>query len=418
MTQKTPAQTIDFSVAYYSGDRKTGAITIIDRLNGDTMQLNIEVLPESENQLAPKKIFVGLTADKKVVILDPESKEILFETEFPADAFAAHKYADPNSNRDWYMNDGDKATGNDSLNCGDNGSSVTIIEESDSNNAKFLKTVCVGRGHHQANFSYPSKDNPNVPNQAYISNLKDGTVSVIDNDSAHETSFLSVIETINLCEPEKEDSDKQVPNNAFPHGLVYSPVSGKVYNLNNGYGTIAIIDPLSHQIEQRMAFNGHSNLFLSPCGRYVIGRGADRKSDADHVIAKLTVLDATNNQIMDSLDIPDIYISKYFFNPEGSRLYLTTSSSGSEAQQSNLKTDALLVFDMSALPVLKLVNEVRLGSSSGTLDFALKDQLTELVFSSNAAEGAIAVMDVDGNLMEKISVGESMAHSRLWMMPS
>jgi len=409
-------QNINFSLAYYSGDRKTGAITVVERVNGETTQMNIDILPESTDQEAQKAIFIGLTSDKNVVLLDAESKELLFKSHFPADAFAAHKYSDTSSNRNWFMNDGDKATGNDTLNCGNNGSSVTVIENTDSHEAKYLKTICVGRGHHQASFSFPSLEHPNTPKQTYISNLKDGTVSVIDNDSDHADTYLSVIKTIILFESEKEESSDTVPNNSFPHGLVFSPVSGKVYNLNNGYGTIAIINPKNHQIEQRLGFKGHSNLFMSPCGRYVIGRGADRKSDINHVIAKLTVLDVSNNEIVDSVNIPDVYISKYFFNPEGSRLYLTTSSSGSDEQKANLKTDALLVYDMSVLPDIKLINEVRLGSSSGTLDFAQKNNETQLMFSSNAEEGVVVVMNKDGHILEKITVGESKAHSRLWMI--
>ena len=408
-------QNINFSLAYYSGDRKTGAITVVQRTGGKTAQVNIQVIPELDDSSKPKTIFLGLTPEKKVVLLDPETNELSFNTHFPADAFAAHKYEDSTSQCDWFMNDGDKATGNDTLNCGDTGSSVTVIQNTDTNNAQYLKTVCVGRGHHQANFSYPSDEHPDTPKQAYISNLKDGTVSVIDNDPSSD-SYLTLIETIVLFESEKEEGSDPVPNNAFPHGLVFSSVSGKIYNLNNGYGTIAIINPKTHEIEQRIQFKGHSNLFMSPCGRYVIGRGADRKRDANHVIAKLSVLDVTSNEIVDAIDIPDVYISKYFFNPEGSRLYLTTSSSGSDEQKANLKTDALLAYDMTALPKIKLINEVRLGASSGTLDFVQEKNETQLMFASNAEDGSIAVMDIDGNLLEKITVGESMAHSRLWVI--
>ncbi len=267
--------------------------------------------------------MVGLTADHQVIELDPQSKVISLNGALTADAFAAHNYPDPGSNCDWLMNDGDKETGNDTLNCGDKGSSVTVVENTSSSDARFLKTVCVGRGHHQANFSYPSAQAPDVPKQGYISNLKDGTLSVLNNDP-DSADFLSVVATINLAEPDKEEGMEtpSVPNNAFPHGLVYSGVSGKVYNLNNGYGTIAVIDPKTHQIEQRIPFKGHSNLLVTPDGRYVIGRGADRKTNQDHVVAKLTILDVTTHEIVDSAELQDIYVSKYFFNAEGTRLYL------------------------------------------------------------------------------------------------
>jgi len=415
---------MNFSLAYYSSDRKTGNIILLNRNNGAIESVEIDVLEKTDSDTNLKPIFVGISAgdtleDRKIILLDPKTKNILFESAYPEDAFAAHLYEDPYSNRSWFMNDGDKATGNDVLNCGEQGSSVTVVENASSKDAKHLKTVCVGRGHHQAAFSFPSEQHPNTPKQAYISNLKDGTVSVIDNDPESER-FLHLIATIDLCEPEKEDSAGKdgvptVPNKAFPHGLVFSGVSGKLYNLNNGYGTVAIINPSTFEIEDRIAFKGHSNLFIPASGRYVIGRGADRKTDEAHVIAKLSVIDVETHQIKDMVDIPDVYISKYFFNPEGTRLYLTTSSSGNDKQKQNLKTDALLVFDITVLPEIKLINEVRLGSSTGTLDFTVDNGKSQLMFSSNAAEGAVIICNPEtGEMIEKIEIAAPNAHSRLW----
>ena len=151
----------------------------------------------------------------------------------------------------------------------------------------------------------------------------------------------------------------------------------------------------------------------------MIGRGADRKSDPDHVIAKMAVLDVNNNEVLDQIDLQDIYISKYFFNPEGDKLYLTTSSSGSEQQQANLKTDAVLVFDLSALPKLELTAELRLGAPAGTLDFLAPGGKTELVFASTAANGGMTLIDSDSSeVVETLSVVEPQPHSRLWLLPA
>lgn len=408
------SNTFDFSIAYYSGNRATGSLAIIDNKDG---QIDVQQLPTAEESgldKALKPVFVGLTENREIIILNPKSKKISVQPDFPADASAAHIYSDPYSNRDYFMNDGDKESGNDHLNCGDKGSSVTVIENTSSSAVKFLKTICVGRGHHQATFTGPSDNAPDVPLRAYISNLKDGTLSVIGNDPEDADTYLNVIDTISLCEPDKEESGGAgIPNNAFPHGLAYSPYSGKVYNLNNGYGTVVIIDPVTNQIESRLEFKGHSNLFVTPDGRYIIGRGADRKSDNEHVIAKLTVLDLSTNTIASSLDLLDIYISKYYFNDEGTKLFLTTSSSGSPEQQKNLKTDALLVFDLSSLPQLALTVEVRLGSSSGSLVFRSSNN-QNLVFSSNSAEGVLAVLNENHAIVEKIKVNEGTSHSRAW----
>lgn len=410
---------IDFSLGYYSSDRKVGSLTVVSAKGGKATVTALAAIPPSDLDKSLKPVFVGLTEDRRVITLDPRTKDIGIHNAFPVDAFPAHIYSDPTSDRDWFMNDGDKETGNDTLNCGNNGSSVTVVENANSAKAKFLKTICVGRGHHQAAFSCPSASAPTVPRQAYISNLKDGTITVIGNDPAQADKFLQVLATINLCEPDKEEgvSAPTIPNNAFPHGLVYSKITGKVYNLSNGYGTVAVINPVTHEIEQQIALKGFSNLLVSPCGRYVIARGADRKSDPNHVIARLAVLDVSSNQVVARLELKDIYISKYFFNPEGTKLYLTTSTSGSPEQLVNLKQDALLVFDLTQLPALKLTGELRLGASCGTLDFLARDGRTELVFSSNSAEGTVAVICGDTDqIMEKIAVGPGREHSRLWVL--
>ncbi|MGE0289840.1 MAG: YncE family protein [Bradyrhizobium sp.] len=418
MSQNTP-NARSFALGYYAGNRKTGSVSVIRRENGQTRLDPLAVDAETGLAAELKPIFVGLTEDRRVILLDPKSKQIRLAAGFTADAFPAHIYSDPNSDRDWFMNDGDKETGNDRLNCGDQGSSVTVVEKTASAQAKFLKTVCVGRGHHQAAFTYPSAQAPKVPHRAYISSLKDGTLTAIGNDPNDAATYLKAIATINLCETDKEQgmAEPAVPNNAFPHGLAYSPLTGKLYNLNNGYGNVAVIDPASNRIEARFPFKGHSNLFMTPGGRYIIGRGADRKSDPNHVIARLTVLDVTDNRIVDTLELPDIYISKYYFNPEGSKLYLTTSSSGSPEQQANIKADALLVLDLTALPKLKLTRELRLGTSSGSLAFLQAGGSTALVFSSHGEGGAVAVIDgARDEQIETLAVPGGMSHSRVWIL--
>jgi DNA-binding beta-propeller fold protein YncE len=404
----------DFTLAYYSGDRKTGSVAIVECRNGESSIKMIDVGAESGLEKVAKPVFIGLTENHQVIELDPRSKVLSIRDSFTADAFPAHIYSDPNSSRDWFMNDGDKESGNDTLNCGDKGSSVSVVDQANSAEAHFLKTICVGRGHHQATFAYPSAAAPVVPDQAYISNLQDGTISVIGNDPLNKETYLNVVATIDLCEPEKEKVAGE--NNAFPHGLVYSKISGKIYNLNNGYGTIAVIDPVTHQIENRIDLKGFSNLFMSPDGHYIIARGADRKSDPEHVIAKLAVIDVTSHKTVTTRDIPDVYISKYYFNPEGTRLYLTTSSKGSPEQVANLKDDVLLVFDMTVLPEIKLLSEVAIGAS-GSLSFLNNNGTTELIFSSDSAGGAVVVIDgADHVVLESLSVGEATAQSRAWLL--
>lgn len=407
----------DFSVAYYAGNRKTGTLALVRCTAGEVTVMPLATAPETGLDQALKPILVGVAEDHRVILLDPKTKQLRLQEAFPADAFPAHIYNDPHSKRDWFMNDGDKETGNDTLNCGDRGSSVTVIEDTGSTRARFLKTICVGRGHHQAAFTYPSADAPQVPARACISSLNDGTISVIGNDPADAATYLQVIATINLCEPDKEDGRQDlVPNKAYPHGLAYSPVTGKLYNLNNGYGTLAVIDPLTNVIEERLPFKGYSNLFASPCGRYLIARGADRKSDPEHVLGKLAVWDVAAKRIVAERTLRDVYLSKYYYNAEGSKLYFTTGSSGSPEQQRHLKTDVLLVLDMRTLPELAAPREVAVGSA-GSVAFHAEDGRTRWVFVSDAAGGALVVLDgATDAVAERIALAPDLSHSRVWSL--
>lgn len=408
----------DFCLAYYIGNRKTGAITVVR--NGVNGCETIRIAQEGESGLDAMRrpMLAGLTENQQVVLFDPVAKTVALSPGLPADAFPAHLYRDGYSTRAWFMNDGDKETGNDTLNCGDKGSSVTVIDDVDSSNARYLATICVGRGHHQAAYSRPTSDAPDAPAKAYISNLKDGSLSVIGNDPGDAASYLQVVATIDLLEADKE-SEPVAPgagNNSFPHGIDFSAKTGLVYNLNNGYGTVAVIDPKTDEIIDRIPFKGHSNLFATPCGRYLIGRGADRKSDPEHVLARLSVLDAATRKTVSSIELPDVYISKYFFSPDGSRLYLTASASGSPEQQANCKADALLVIDLTVLPELKVLKEVRLGVPVGTLDFQNVGNGGTRVFASLGENGEVAVLDGDGALEAKLSVAPGGGHSRLWLI--
>src|SRR3569833_3096891 len=350
-----------FSVAYYSGNRKTGTLTRVRCEGGEVMVTPLPTEPESALDKPLKPVLVGMSEDGRVILLDPRSKQIRFETRFPADAFPAHIYQDPQSTRAWFMNDGDKETGNDTLNCGDRGSSVTVIDHIDSSRAQFVKTICAGRGHHQAAFTFPSPQAPQVPRRAYISSLNDGTVSVLGNDPNDVASYLQVI----------------------------------------------------NAIKERLPFKGDSNLFASPLGRYLIGRGADRKSDPEHVIGKLAVWDVVDKRVVDELALPDVYLSKYYYNVEGSKLYFTTGSSGSPEQQKNLKTDVLLVLDMTALPRLKLLQEMKVGAS-GSLAFHDENGRTRWVFSSDS-EGALVIIDGERDTVaERIALTAGPSHSRVW----
>src|SRR3569623_1950350 len=148
-----------------------------------------------------------------------------------------------------------------------------------------------GRGQHGMAYTAPSATAPDVPRRAFASNLIEGSITVIGNDPADASTYLKIITTLNLCDPAREDGMRdRLPNNAFPHGMVYSAATGKIYNLNNGYGSVVVIDPRSNTIEASYKMQLSSNLQLRPNGRILNGKGVDRKPDPDHLHGHHTLM--------------------------------------------------------------------------------------------------------------------------------
>lgn len=386
-----------------------GRLSVIRHDGKSALVTRLERGAASPQDAAHKPVFLGVAPDDSVLLMDAESREITKQGSFPEDAFVPYAYRDTDSRRIWFMNDGDEDTGCDALNCGDTGSSVMVVN---TETVQLHKTICVGRGHHVTVFTRPTEKTPNIPQRAFVSNLQDGTISVIGNNEKDAATYLKVISTINLCQPDKEEGGTlSVPNNAFPHGMEFSPVTGKVYNLNNGYGTISIIDPVAASVEAVIPLKKKSsNLLLSPCGRFLIGKGADRKTDPDHVTGTLSVIDLQKRAVVQTLDLTDVYPSVYRFSPDGGKLYITTAATGKGAQHANLKKDRVLVFDANALPALKLTNEIKVGNADcgrRPLAFTKLNGARPFVFLPNPTDGTVSIVDAKNNtVVETVGIGE------------
>ncbi len=403
------ANDFDWSLACYAGTEEIGEVAVIhhERKSGETTVKTLEV--ESQSGTGTP-VFLNLTNDFQAALLDPATKKITVQKKFPAHARPDHMYRYPDQAQLWLGNDGDKATGADPENCGVGGSSVTIIQN-DAKGApiKVAHTLCVGRGHHVIAFTYPTPAAPKIPHRAFVSNLMSGDISVVGNDPEDAATYLKVIATINLQDAAHEKKvDAGFANGAAPHGMAYSELTGKVYNLNNGYGTVVVMDPLTNTIETSIYVGLSSNALLSPNGRFIICKGADRATQPEHVIGKLTVLDVVSKTVFETIDLPDIYPSVYRFSHDGSKLYLTTAATGKGSQRANLKKDILLVFDASVLPALSLIKEVKVGvAECGRRPIGFVEQGGKFtrIFISNPTDGTVTVLDgQDERVLETVKV--------------
>lgn len=407
MTQTTQTKP-DWVIGCHLEYDNHGTVSIVKQVQGKISVTKLESTAASGAEFNRKPVFVGINDKNRALLMDPATKEISREDGVPADARFYYAYRDPGSVRTWFVNDGDE-NGNDTYACGANGSTISVLAKTNGN-GDHVQTLCLGRGHHVVAFSHPTTKAGGLPHRAFASNLNDGTISVIGNDPNDAVSFLKIIATINLFDPRFEENTKtHIPNGAYPHGMDFSPLTGKIYNLNNGYGTVVVIDPLTHEVEASISMPGCSNLLQSRCHRYFIGKGADRKANPEHVMGKLTVFDATKNEVVNTLSIQDIYPSVYRFNPKGNRLYVTTAATGKGVQRDNLRTDIVQIYDSSALPELKLIEEIKLETTdSGRRPIAFLEQgdTAPYIFVPNPTQGTLAIIDgASHKVIEAVSVG-------------
>jgi len=402
------ANDLDWSLVCYAGTEEIGEVAVIhhDGKSGKTTVKTLDV--DSQSRTTPP-VFLNLANDQ-AALLDPATKKITLQKKFPAYARPDHMYRYPDQAQLWLGNDGDKSTGADPENCGTGGSSVTVIQnDTEGAPMKVLRTLCVGRGHHVVAFTYPTPTAPKIPRRAFVSNLMSGDISVVGNDPEDAATYLKVIATIDLQDAAREKKvDAGFANGAAPHGMAYSELTGKVYNLNNGYGTVVVMDPLTNTIEDSIYVGLSSNALLSPNGRFIICKGADRATQPEHVIGKLTVLDVVSKTVFETIDLPDIYPSVYRFSRDGSKLYLTTATTGKGSQRSNLKKDILLVFDALALPELPMIKEVKVGvAECGRRPIGFVEQGGKFarIFISNPTDGTVSVLDgQDERVLETIKL--------------
>lgn len=367
----------------------------------------------------------------------------------PAGTRPVHSYLDPEGTRVWVLNDSD-ATVAPCKTAGPGGvatASVTVIQNHDSAGdtggsggggsttagllGEVKKTICVGRGHHKAAFSEPSDAHPEVSRRVFVSNITDGTVSVIQNnldlsDCLDPTSAgcLPVIATIDLCDASLQsggcDADLTTANGASPHGMDFSPVSGKIYNANPGYGTVSVIDPMAPidpvtktmPVEAVINIGFSNKLHVSPDGRFVIVKGTDKTTDPNHVHGKLTVIKVADNTFS-TTDLPDVHPDGFEFTPDGKKLYVTTATSSSFSTglptHPGQKNNLLLVFDTSALPALSGMKEIKVGVADGghrALAIYEQDGAARAVFVPNPYDGTVSVVDiVEDVVVDTVTVG-------------
>jgi len=326
-------------------------------------------------------IFANLTNSNKVAVINITTSGAKLAKYIETGSRPVHVYQDPDG-KIWTMNDGNAGVDNVNSACNTLGvGSVTIIQDGvkgavDTETASLIKHLCIGKGHHKAIFT-------TSPKRAFVSNITENSISVIDNEPT-SSNYLTVISTLNLG------------TGAGPHGFSYSSISGKVYISAQSAGSVIAVNPLSLTMET-IATGKSGPSTASPNGQYIAIPGKDTTSDTNHVLGKVTILNASTH-VFSTINVTDVSPDHIMFSDDGKRLYVASSLSGSGNQVTNLKQNVLLVYDSSNLPSLTLVAQVTVGDAkTGHRHLASASHDSMMHIFVPAGDGILYTVDSETN---------------------
>ena len=336
-------------------------------------------------------VFINVGVSNGVTLIDPISgAKPIFEDILQVGRRPVHIYRDPTDGQVvWTMLDGDAATGLDDVpatipdtntvvDCSaTGGGAVTIIHNAHIPSGglvpEIIGKVCLyAKGHKVTAFSRGT----GIPKRAFVSSEVSGEIAVIENEptigAAPNPDYLKLINRIDLCNPLKElapaTCDPEVgtplttaftPNNSAPHGIRFSIASNKVYSIQEGYHTIAEIDPNSLAVTRTLDLAGtpYTSYAITPDGKYLFLRGVDTAGNPNSLLGKTAIVDLVTNPIDPFVIIPfadllNIVPNTFKFAPDGKRLYLLASNTatGAGAQPGNQLKNILLEFDTTGFP--------------------------------------------------------------------
>lgn len=350
-------------------------------------------------------IFVTHTAGNRVAAIDPIGAPTPtledFLTTNPANQAVrvgqrpTRIYRDPMDKEVlWTTNEGDPATGIDTLAGCANGGSVSVLHNSHlgvggGERPRVTSRVCLsGTGDHFIAFSQPP-----LQQNAYVSSKTTGVVSVLlsvpltgGGVAWSETPFV-----MDLCaDPIRLISTAGITPNycgAAPAGLFWSQTTQRLYSFLSSHGEVVEIAPFTPDLSTPDPFDlvtksvviapavpsttVYHSVDITPDGRFLFLTGEDILADLiasapsgnvcqanPRVYGKFAVVDLTAPTLsVQPLSIPqldNIRPVQFRFTPDGRRLYLTQSNKVNDlpcaTQANNLKKDKLLVFDPSTFP--------------------------------------------------------------------
>ncbi len=398
-------------------------------------------------------LFVNVGAGNGVSLIDPLSgAKPIFEDILQVGRRPVHIYRDPTDGEViWTMLDGDATTGLDDVpatildtntvvDCSTtDGGAVTILHNShiptSGHVPKIVGKVCLyAKGHKVTAFS----SGTGGPKRAFVSSEVSGEIAVIDNEptigGAANPNYLKLINRIDLCDQTKETAlgtcNPEVgfpvttaftPNNSTPHGIRFSKASKKIYSIQEGYRTIAEIDPDTLNVTRTLdlAPTFYTSYGITPDGKYLFLRGVDTTTNVNSLLGKTAIVDLTSNPldplvITPFTDLQNIVPAGFKFAPDGKRLYMLASNTatGTGAQLGSQLKNLLLEFDTTGFPAQPtLLRNISLEVTAGNHSFDIyadgpagAGAAQYVVVSNGTGANSVSIINATNNSVPKQNV--------------
>ncbi|MDH5546277.1 MAG: hypothetical protein OEZ43_11850 [Gammaproteobacteria bacterium] len=267
----------------------------------------------------------GTVVGGGVIVVDVATQKVEHTIPFASNETAnitrlVHSYPDPNGNYLWINNDGPSGNAD--------ADSVfrfnwNLDDADDTDGDKYLDVteIATGNGHKKGAFAFNDSNIANsvtVPLMFASHNLSDQSVSLINNDPESQ-DFLNVT-TIDFGP--YVNGDTSLSNT--PHGLEYSPLSGKFYiGITPGQDMgVAVIDANNLPADMA-AVRAGSIMAGSDVSANQVPAGGYIHTSMDHkflyMVGKkdgkgyLSVIDATNDTVVDVIDYGNVSASSFVF---------------------------------------------------------------------------------------------------------
>lgn len=296
-----------------------------------------------------------------------------------------------------------------------------------------LGTTCLlADGHKVAAFS----SGTGIPKRVFVSSQTGGEIAVLDNDPVNTTTYRRLIRRIDLCTdigqaalspqgPSCNDESETLltaafsPNGSRPHGIRWSKLTQKVYNLQENYRTIVEIDPTAMAVTRTFNLAGlpYGGFGITPDGRFLLLRGvtaAPVPPATTPAGMKLGVLDLSGTTfVLTNFTIQELdgtSPGSFKFSPDGKRFYILAGNAATAT-----KKDRLFAFDSSTLTAnplaLGLLREISLVATGGhALDVLAQGAAglgeAKYLVVTNSTDNSVSIISAADNIeKQKVAVG-------------